>query len=65
VSSSGGFDGKLLTIDVPIPTNYDCDDASATGCWVKIKAQYPSGATVNDATTWSAAILGNPVRLVE
>jgi hypothetical protein len=65
VSSSGGFDGKLITIDVPIPTNYTCTQSSSTGCWVKIKAQYPSGATVNDATTWSAAILGNPVRLVE
>lgn len=65
VSSSGGFDGKVITIDVPIPENYTCDDDAATGCWVKIKAQYPSGATVNDATTWSAAILGNPVRLVE
>jgi Flp pilus assembly protein TadG len=65
VSSSGGFDGKVITIDVPIPQNYTCDDDTATGCWVRIKAQYPSGATVNDATTWSAAILGNPVRLVE
>ena len=65
VSSTGGFDGKLLTIDVPIPNNYNCDDDSSTGCWVKIKAQYPSNATVNDATTWSAAILGNPIRLVE
>ncbi len=65
VISSGGFDGKLLTIDVPIPSNYTCDDTTPTGCWVKIKAAYPSGASVNDATTWSAAILGNPVRLVE
>lgn len=65
VISTGGFDGKLLTIDVPIPTNYTCDDSVPTGCWVKIKAAYPTGATVNDATTWSAAILGNPVRLVE
>jgi hypothetical protein len=65
VSSSGGFDGKVITIDVPIPENYSCDDDTATGCWVKIKAQYPTNATVNDATTWSAAILGNPVRLVE
>ncbi len=69
LSSVGGsgntFDGRMLTLDVPIPETYDCDDHLPTGCWVKIRATYPSSAVVNDATTWSAAILGNPVRLVE
>jgi hypothetical protein len=32
---------------------------------MRIQASYPVGAAVNDATTWSASILGNPVRLVE
>ena len=63
--SSSTFNGRMLTIDVPIPENYTCDDDSPTGCWVKIKAAYPTGTVVTDATTWSAAILGNPVRLVE
>ena len=65
VLSSGGYNGRLLTIDVPIPANYTCSSASATGCWMRIQASYPVGASVNDATTWSASILGNPVRLVE
>lgn len=65
VLSSGGYNGRLLTIDVPIPVNYTCSSNSATGCWMRIQASYPSGAVVNDATTWSASILGNPVRLVE
>lgn len=65
VLSSGGYNGRLLTIDVPIPTNYTCNSASPTGCWMRIQASYPVGASVNDATTWSASILGNPVRLVE
>ncbi len=65
VLSSGGYNGRLLTMDVPIPTNYTCNTASPTGCWMRIQASYPSGAKVNDATTWSASILGNPVRLVE
>ena len=66
VGGSGNtFDGRMLTLDVPIPENYDCNDHLPTGCWVKIRASYPVGAVVNDATTWSAAILGNPVRLVE
>ena len=63
--SSSSYNGRLLTIDVPIPTTYDCDEDSPTGCWIKIKAAYPSSATVTDATTWSAAILGNPIRIVE
>ena len=65
VLSTGGYNGRLLTIDVPIPTNYTCSSSSPTGCWMRIQASYPVGATVNDATTWSASILGNPVRLVE
>lgn len=63
VSASNGYQGKLVTIDVPIPTDYDCDEHLATGCWIQVRAQFPGG--VNDVTTWSAAILGNPIRLVE
>lgn len=63
VASSTGYQGKLVTIDVPIPTNYTCDENSATGCWIRVRASFPGG--VNDVTTWSAAILGNPIRLVE
>jgi hypothetical protein len=62
---SSGYNGRVLTIDVPIPQNYTCAANSDTGCWVKIQAVYPSSATVTDATTWSAQILGNPIRLVE
>jgi len=50
---------------VPIPADYTCNPAVVTGCWIKIKAAYPVGASVTDATTWSAAILGNPIRIVE
>ena len=63
--SSSSYNGRVLTIDVPIPQNYTCSVNSDTGCWVKIQAVYPSSATVTDATTWSAQILGNPIRLVE
>ena len=63
VSSANGYQGKLVTIDVPIPTDYTCDDDLPTGCWIQVRAAFPGG--VNDVTTWSAAILGNPIRLVE
>lgn len=66
VGGSGNtFNGRMLTIDVPIPVDYECDEHLPTGCWIKIRASYPASAVVNDATTWSAAILGNPIRLVE
>lgn len=63
VSSGTGFNGRSVNIDIPIPTNYSCDEASATGCWIKVRAAFPSG--VSDTTTWSASILGNPIRIVE
>jgi hypothetical protein len=63
VSSGTGFNGRIVQVDVPIPDNYDCDDSTPTGCWTKVLADFPGG--VNDTTTWSASILGSPVRLVE
>ena len=63
VSSSTGFNGRIVTIDIPIPANYTCSDTLGTGCWIKVRAAFPSG--VSDTTTWAAAILGNPIRLVE
>ena len=63
--SSSSYNGRLLTIDVPIPADYTCNTSVVTGCWIKIKAAYPTGTSVTDATTWAAAILGNPIRIVE
>lgn len=64
-ANSSTHQGKWQTIAVPIPSNYTCDDASATGCWVKLKYAYGSGNQPNDTTSWSASIEGDPVRLVE
>jgi len=50
---------------IPIPANYTCDTVSATGCWAKLQFVYPNGTTVNDTTTWSAYILGEPVRIIK
>jgi hypothetical protein len=63
VSSGTGFQGRIVQVDVPIPDNYTCDSALPTGCWTKVLADFPGG--VSDTTTWSASILGSPVRLVE
>ncbi len=63
VSTNNGYNGRIVTIDIPIPSNYTCATSSQTGCWFRVLGDFPGG--VNDTTTWSATILGNPVRLVE
>jgi hypothetical protein len=67
VSSSGSpsYNGQWVAWQIPIPANYTCDAVSATGCWAKLQFVYPNGTTVNDTTTWSAYILGEPVRIIK
>ena len=63
--SSATFNGQWVTWQIPIPNNYDCDDSSALGCWVRLQFVYPNGTSVQDTTTWSAYILGEPVRIIQ
>lgn len=62
VSSGTGYQGKVMLIQVPIPSTYTCNESSATGCWVTLEMGF---SDVNDVTTWSAYISGDPVRLIE
>ena len=58
---SAQYGGKLLSIDIKLPSTYSC-----TTCWWKIRYDLgpsPSGSPA-DTTTWSAAIKGDPVHLV-
>ena len=60
------FQGRLARVLVPIPSDYDCNEASfETGCWLRVQMTFTGGAVPTDTTTWSANILGDPVRLVE
>ena len=55
------WNGQLLSVAIKIPPTYTC-----TVCWWKVKYDL-GGATSgspNDTTTWSAAIQGDPVHLV-
>lgn len=64
---SGGssqFNGRVETINVPIPAGYTCNDSAADGCWVRIHYQFGSGQ-VTDVTSWTAALDGDPVRIVQ
>lgn len=59
------YNGKWQTVSVPIPATYTCNDASSTGCWVGLSLFYGPGSTPNDTTSWTASIVGDPVRLVQ
>lgn len=63
VSSGSGWNGKTQTVRVPIPASYTCNSTKAGGCWFRLGMSFPGG--VNDTTTWSARVEGDPVRLIE
>jgi Flp pilus assembly protein TadG len=66
-STTPSYDGQWVTWKIPIPGNYTCDDTSASGlgCWTKLQFVYPAGTNVTDTTTWSAYMLGEPVRIIQ
>lgn len=55
---------KGETVAVPIPSSYTCNYTSAGGCWFRLKVNFPGGK-VQDTTTWTAYVSGDPVRLIE
>jgi hypothetical protein len=57
--------GDYLGMDIPIPADYTCNTADPEGCWIKLRFDYPSSTSVHDVTTWSAQLVGDPVRLVK
>jgi hypothetical protein len=63
VNGNGVWNGQWSTVSVPIPGNYTCNDADPQGCWLTINYQF--AGEVHDVTSWTAALLGDPVRLVK
>jgi Flp pilus assembly protein TadG len=59
------FNGQWVTFVVPIPDTYTCTATDNLGCWTRLRFTYPNGTSVQDTTTWSAYILGDPVRLIQ
>jgi hypothetical protein len=64
LSSGNGYNGRVLTVQVPLPDDYSCNAGSDLGCWFKISIVF-SSSSVTDQTTWSARVRGDPVRIVE
>lgn len=73
---SNAYQDRWLRIRIPLPTTYGtagtdpwkCDDTVADptvtpgSCWWQIK-YYTQGGSLSDYTTWTARIVGDPVRL--
>ena len=59
------YNGQWVTWEIPIPNDYTCNAADPLGCWTKLQFVYPNGTNVTDTTTWSAYILGEPVRIIQ
>lgn len=63
--TSANYNGRNVVVKIPIPGNYTCNVADPLGCWVKVQvAVVGAGATPADTTTWSAAMTGDPIRLI-
>ena len=54
------FNGQVLTITIPIASDYTC---TGLACWYRFKYVYTGD--VNDTTTWTAFVVGNPIRIIE
>jgi hypothetical protein len=57
------FNGDWITMIIDIPSNYTCDPTANgnSGCYWKMNLDLQ---TSHDRTTWTARVIGNPVRLV-
>jgi hypothetical protein len=64
-SPGPNYNGQWVTWEIPIPNDYTCNSADPLGCWTKLQFVYPIGTNVTDTTTWSAYILGEPVRIIQ
>ncbi|MGA8248460.1 MAG: pilus assembly protein TadG-related protein [Nocardioides sp.] len=63
VSSGNGWNGQYENLKIPIPNSYTCNYSQAGGCWFRLVVNFPGG--VNDTTTWTASIDGDPIRLIK
>ena len=64
-ATSDSFNGRVVTVQVPLPDTYGCNAGSDLGCWFKVHLDYANSDVPTDQTTWSARVRGDPVRLVE
>ena len=69
VLDSSGFGEQLVEATVTIPSQNDptnpylCNVNDPNDCWITVRAQFAGGLT--DATTWTANLIGDAVRIID
>lgn len=63
---NGNWNARWVTLLIPVPGDYTCNQADDADCWLKLQVTPKSGgvAAMSDATTWYAHMNGSPVALV-
>ncbi|MEO3936007.1 pilus assembly protein TadG-related protein [Dermatophilaceae bacterium Soc4.6] len=64
ITTSTSLNGRWITLRVPIPATYDCNDSNNAACWYTVSFDY-KGAVPTDTSAWTAAMDGQAVRLVK
>ena len=49
---------------MPVPSTYTCNDLDPTACSFQLGYNYGLGNQPSNATSWTAGLEGDPVRLV-
>jgi hypothetical protein len=49
--TSAVYNGRTVALQIPIPADYDCDEADEHGCWLRLVVSYANGATPNETFT--------------
>ncbi len=58
------FNGQWLSFRIPIPTDYACTPPAGTGCWWKVRYEFPGASTPSDRITVRVSVRGDPIKLV-
>jgi hypothetical protein len=64
IAANSSYNGKWEQISIPLPSGFNCDYSSPTGCWITLAYDY-GGGQPSDTTSWAAALEGTPVRLTQ
>ena len=58
------FDGQWLFLTYEIPVGYVCTPPAGTGCWWKMRYEFPGASSPSDRITVRVSVKGDPVKLV-
>jgi hypothetical protein len=69
-SATATWNGRWISVDITIKAatdsvdGYRCNTTQLSNCWIQLGYTPDPGASLSDATTWDAHMIGSPVRLV-